>query len=181
MKKKHEMPEHAAAPAGEQPASQPLEGQLVESQEVAALKAERDDLVGQLQRLQAEFNNYRTRIEREQRESKAAASDHLLHELLPISDSLTLALEHAKDGDGAVKGDELLSGLLMINEQFEQLIDHEGLTKIATEGKFDPKLHEAIATIDTPDTEKGTIVRVFQRGWTRGERVFRPAKVGVAK
>jgi molecular chaperone GrpE len=146
------------------------------------LELEKQDFLDQLQRLQAEFHNYRMRVHKEQEEMRAAASEKLLKEFIPIIDNLSLALLHAKDGSGNVKGEDLLTGLIMINEQMKQLLEHQGLEEIATEGeRFDPHKHEAVTIVAHEGAERGKILQTYQRGYLRNGKVFRAAKVSVAK
>jgi molecular chaperone GrpE len=151
-----------------------------EPTELEKLREENADLIDQLQRLQAEFINYRNRIEKEQSENKDAASDKLIKEFLPISDNLHLALQHAKDSEGNIKGEDLLTGLIMINEQMKQLLEHQGLEEIQAE-TFDPYKHEAVTQAHQEGAAKGAILQTYQRGYLKGGKVFRPAKVSVAK
>jgi molecular chaperone GrpE len=148
---------------------------------IAKLEIENRELVEHLQRLQAEFENYRKRVEREQEEQHATATDELLKELLPIIDTFELSLLHAKDQGGAVRGDDLYQGVLLIHDQLKHLLDIQGLTPIPTQGQFDPRLHEALMTVEQEGTPKGAILAVLQPGWQRNNRVIRPAKVSVAK
>jgi molecular chaperone GrpE len=141
---------------------------------------QRQELVEQLQRLQAEFDNYRKRVEREQADAKSSASEKLLRELLPIVDSFQLSVQHAKDDAGSIKGEDLLAGIMMINEQLAGLLEHQGLTEVPVD-RFDPKLHEAINTVAQEGAARGSVLQVYQRGYMRGDRVFRPARVSVAK
>jgi molecular chaperone GrpE len=144
------------------------------------LKQQNTELVDQIQRLQAEFINYRNRADREAEANRNAAGEKLLMEFLAISDSLQLALQHAKDAEGKVKGDDLLAGITMINSQVQQLLEQQGLAEIPAEGKFDPRLHEALMTVPH-DGAKGMIIQTFQRGYLLNGKPFRPAKVSVAK
>ena len=149
-------------------------------QETQSLEQNNKDLLEHLQRLQAEFDNYRKRIERDQQEHKAQATEKTLKELLPIIDSFNLSLQHAKDAEGQVKGDDLLLGVIMINEQLQQFLEHQGLSPIPTDGqRFDPHLHEALTMV--PGEQRGTVLQTYQRGYMRNGKVFRAAKVSVAK
>jgi molecular chaperone GrpE len=142
---------------------------------------EKQELIDHIQRLQAEFDNYRRRVEREQGEAREQAGERLLRELLPIIDNFELALKHAKDEHGHVKGEDLLTGSLMIRDQLHALLEHQGITEIPAEGKFDPRQHEALMMVDQQGAERGKIIQTFQRGYMRNGKMFRPAKVSVAK
>jgi len=146
------------------------------------LEHEKQDLLDQLQRVQAEFQNYRSRIQREQEENKAAAGERLLKEFIPVLDNLSLAILHAKDVEGKIKGEDLHTGLLMINEQMKQLLEHQGLVEFASDGdRFDPHKHEAVTILAREGAERGVVLDTYQRGYLRNGKVFRAAKVSVAK
>ena len=146
--------------------------------EVTQLRTERDDLIDHLQRLQAEFDNYRKRIEREQEETRTYAANDLLHDILQISDAYDLALEHLpKD-----LHQDVYQGLLLVKDQLHKIINNNNLEIMQTDGEqFNPQFHEAIMTVDNNDQPKGTITQTFQRGYLRDGKVFRAAKVSVTK
>ena len=136
------------------------------------------DLLDQLQRLQAEFENFKKRSEREREEYRAFASVALIEQLLPIVDNFELALTHGKNGclDGAfVKGVEL------VYAQLVEVLEHSHITIINPSGAFDPYRHEALLTEAKEGATKGTILEVLQKGYELNGRVLRPAKVKVAK
>jgi molecular chaperone GrpE len=116
-------------------------------------------------------------MERDVADSREQANDKILRDILPIHDHLTLSIQHAKSEDGAIRAQELLDGVIMINDQLHAILSQHGLEPIPEDGAFDPRLHEAIAT---HDGEKGS-VRTYQRGYRRGAKIVRPAKVSVAK
>ncbi len=117
----------------------------------------------QLQRLQAEFINYRNRVEKEKVELQERARELVLMKFLDVKDNF----------DRAPKLDE---GMDLIYKQFQKIFQEEAVEVIPTE-KFDPTMHEAIATDNTK--EKDTIIEVFQTGYLRNNTVIRPAKVVV--
>jgi len=154
-----------------------------EASAVPAAKAdgEHAELVSHLQRLQAEFDNYRKRVQREQEERKDAANEQVLRDVLPIVDNIDLALHHAQqDGGNAAAGD-MLSGLVMIRDQCNALLERYGAESMASDGaQFNPTHHEALMTIDDAG-KKNTVIQTFQRGYLMNGKVLRPAKVSVAK
>lgn len=150
-------------------------------QQLERLKAEKQELLDHLQRLQAEFDNFRKRIEREQQEHKAAAADTLLRDLLPVMDNFHLALGHAKDGEGKIRGDELLAGIILVKDQLQHLLADHGVEELLTTGTFDPAKHEALMTVQQDGVKTGTIIQTFQRGYMRSGKIMRPAKVSVAR
>ena len=130
----------------------------------------------QYARLAADYENFRKRSRRESEEAVKFANEQILRALLPIIDNLDRALESG--GDPAAT----LSGVKMVSRQFAQDLRRFGLQSFQSEGeKFDPKLHEAFEMVETSDQEPGTVVRVFQRGYTMHDRLLRPAMVSVAK
>jgi len=143
--------------------------------EVAALQAERDELFDRLQRLAAEFDNFRKRSAREQAGLIGRANERLVKELLPVLDDLGRALEAAEEHEGA----KLEEGVRLVHRSLADLLAKEGLAEIDTDGKFDPHVHEALLS-QPSDEEEGTVIEVVQKGYKLGDRVLRPARVVVA-
>ncbi len=136
---------------------------------------ESEELINQLQRLQAEFDNYRKRTEQELTLARNKAGDSLIKGILPVVDNLQLAIKHADAGK-----EELLKGVLLVQEQLLTALQEQDVTPIPTEGRFNPELHEAMLTVDS-NKPSGEIVDVLQRGYTRNGRPLRAAKVSVSK
>lgn len=135
----------------------------------AALAAER---LEDLQRLSAEYANYRKRTERERELLREALTGDVLASFLPILDDLALAEAHGDLAEGP---------LAVIFQKFRTLVADRGLEAFGAKGEtFDPHLHEAIAQVPVPGTPEGTIIDVVQTGYRIGERVLRAAKVAVA-
>ncbi|MDX6505011.1 MAG: molecular chaperone GrpE, partial [Gaiellaceae bacterium] len=126
-------------------------------------------------RLAADFDNYRKRVARDQAALVERAHEKLIRELLPVLDDLERALEAASAHEEA----QLEDGVRLVHRSLRDLLEREGLTEIATEGQFDPHVHEALAT-QPSEQDEGTVVDVFQKGYRLGERVLRPARVTVA-
>jgi molecular chaperone GrpE len=143
--------------------------------ELEALRAENEELIDTLQRLQADFDNYRKRAARDQHAGVARAGERIVKELLPILDDLERALEAAEEHEEA----KLEEGVKLVHRQFEQLLEREGLAPVETGGKFDPHVHEALLT-QPSESEEGSVVEVLQKGYRLGDRVLRPARVVVA-
>jgi molecular chaperone GrpE len=144
-------------------------------EEVVALRRERDDYLDALQRLKAEFDNYRKRTAREQAELVTRANERLVKELLPVLDDLSRALQAAEEHQEAT----LEEGVKLVHRNFADLLRREGLVEIETNGRFDPHVHEALLS-QPSDAEEGTVLDVVQVGYKLGERVLRPARVVVA-
>lgn len=141
----------------------------------------RKELLEQLQRTQAEFENYRKRIERDQDATRKRATERLIQDLCPILDTFGMALSHAKDEKGHIRGEELLQGLLMTKDQLIAILKDNGLEEIPTKGRFDPAIHEAIITVEDKDKENNTIIETFSKGYTLSGKLIKPARVSVVK
>jgi molecular chaperone GrpE len=139
------------------------------------LERERDEYLDALQRLKAEFDNYRKRAAREQLEQAARASERLVKELLPVLDDLERALVAASDHEEA----QLEEGVRLVHRALVEALGREGLVEIETEGRFDPHVHEALLT-QPSEAEEGSVLDVLQKGYRLGDRVLRPARVVVA-
>src|SRR5438067_4798435 len=151
------------------------EQQPEESLDVEALQAERDELFDRLQRLAAEFDNYRKRSARDSAALSERANERLVKELLPVLDDLARALEAAADHEEA----KLEDGVRLVHRSLADLLAKEGLSEIETDGKFDPHVHEALLS-QPSDAEEGSVIEVVQKGYRLGDRVLRPARVVVA-
>ena len=146
--------------------------QAQQEQEDAA--AEVDD---RLLRLAADFDNYKKRAARERQEYVAFANERLLKELLPILDDLERALDAAEEHQEA----QLEEGVRLVHRSLAGLLERQGVKEIATEGAFDPHVHEALLAQPSEDAESGAVIDVVQKGYTLGDRVVRPARVIVAE
>jgi len=147
-----------------------------ELDELEALRNENEELIDTLQRLQADFDNYRKRAARDQESLVARAGERIVKELLPILDDLERALEAAEQHEEA----KLEDGVRLVHRQLEQLLEKEGLALVETEGRFDPHVHEALLT-QPSDADEGSVIEVLQKGYRLGDRVLRPARVVVAE
>jgi molecular chaperone GrpE len=143
--------------------------------EVAALQAERDELFDRLQRLAAEFDNFRKRNARENAALAERANERLVKELIPILDDLGRALEAAAEHEEA----KLEEGVRLVHRSLADLLAKEGLAEIETDGKFDPHVHEALLS-QPSNAEEGAVIEVVQKGYKLGDKVIRPARVVVA-
>lgn len=140
---------------------------------------ERDGLQDRLLRKQAEFENYRKRIERERGEYVQFASAELMRELLNALDSFDLAMRTA--GSEKSAGENMLRGLDLVYKQFQDTLGRFGLKAIEAEGKpFDPHFHQAVSTVPTDEVEENTVVDELRRGYTLNGRLLRPAMVSVS-
>ncbi|MBA3366241.1 MAG: nucleotide exchange factor GrpE [Actinobacteria bacterium] len=140
-----------------------------------ALETERDELLGNLQRVAADFDNYRKRAVRDQQALVARAHERLVKELLPVLDDLERALDAASKHEEAT----LEEGVQLVHREFASALSAEGLVEVDTAGRFDPHVHEALLS-QPSEAEEGSVVQVIQKGYRLGDRVLRPARVVVA-
>ena len=150
---------------------------LTPDDHVATAEAERDEYLADLQRLAAEFENYRKRAARDQERLVAHAHERLIRELIPVLDDLERALEAAEQHEEAA----LVDGVKLVEQSLRKALAKEGLVEIETNGLFDPHIHEALLTKAEEGAEPGSVLEVVQRGYRVGERVVRPARVIVAE
>src|SRR5262245_47738859 len=148
-------------------------------QELESLKKEYDSVYDRLLRKQAEFENYRKRVERERSEFVQFASSELMKELLNALDSFDLALRNAaNEGTESAK---TLRGFELIYKQLQDTLARFGLKPIEAKGKkFDPNYHQAVSTQALTDTEENTVIDEMRKGYTLHGRLLRPAMVTVS-
>ena len=128
-------------------------------------------------RLAADFDNYRKRVAREHAELTTRANERLVNELLPVLDDLERALEAAAEHEEA----KLEEGVQLVHRSLASLLERHGLTTIATDGAFDPHVHEALLAQPADGAEEGSVLQVLQKGYKLGDKVLRPARVIVAE
>ena len=142
---------------------------------VEVLARERDEYLDALQRLKAEFDNYRKRVARDQHELAARASERVVKELVPVLDDLERALEAASEHEEA----KLEEGVRLVHRSLAGLLAREGLAEVPTDGRFDPHSQEALLS-QPSEEEEGTIIQVLQKGYLLGDHVLRPARVVIS-
>jgi molecular chaperone GrpE len=146
-------------------------------EELVARAEKADEYLGLAQRTQADFENYRKRTARDAAAAQTRGVRKLARELLPAIDNLERALAAA---DSTSAG-ELAAGIKLVHDEVLAALSRAGIEPFSPEGEqFDPQHHEAVAQQPAPDTEPGTIVEVYQRGYRLGDAVLRPARVSVA-
>ncbi|MCX6091334.1 MAG: nucleotide exchange factor GrpE [Candidatus Bipolaricaulota bacterium] len=160
------------------PVEGPPAGDTCPASVVSAKDDEIRSLVDRLQRLQAEFENYRKRILRDVAAVEERVSDREILVFLPLYDNLERAFSvYAKDANV----EAFVAGVERIFGQFAQILDQKGVRRIPTMGeRFDPELHEALLSIHSQQ-EKHTIIEEFSPGYVRGERTLQPSKVSVSQ
>lgn len=141
---------------------------------------EKDDEVEEVKnsllRLQADFTNYKNRVEKEKIDTIKYASEKLMMEILPVIDNFERALASMDDDNSYYEGVEL------IYKQILDVLKNNGLTEIIAEGeKFDPSIHHAVVMEDCEDEESETVKEVLQKGYMLNEKVIRPCMVKVIK
>ena len=127
-------------------------------------------------RSQAEFQNYRKRIERDNDMLRVHMKGDIVKKILPVLDDLERALQNRPADESWANGIELIA------RKFQTVLEGEGVKRIEAEGKeFDPNFHEAISNEPSDEVESGHVIAVVQNGYMLGERVIRPALVRVAQ
>ena len=144
---------------------------------LAAAEARAGEHLADLQRLAAEFDNFRKRTARDQAELVERAAERLVKELLPVLDDLERALEAAEQHEEA----KLEDGVRLVHRALADALRREGLVEIDADGAFDPHVHEALLAQPAEDAEPGAVLQVLQKGYRLGDRVLRPARVIVAE
>jgi molecular chaperone GrpE len=145
-------------------------------EEAEVLKAELDHVRDIYLRKLAEFDNFRKRVEREREELRLAGVEEMVRELLPVLDNFERALQHAEDDSGA-----FLQGVEMIAKQLWDTLERRGVQEVNPVGQqFDPEVHEAVQRVEDGQHPPGTVAWVMLKGYTMGDRLIRPAMVGVA-
>jgi molecular chaperone GrpE len=154
----------------------PSDEEAVEVEDpLAEAQAKAEEHLKDLQRLAAEFDNYRKRVARDQELLVARATERLVKELLPVVDDLERALDAAEHHEEA----KLEEGVRFVHRALEDALRRQGLQEIDVDGKFDPYVHEALLA-QASEAEEGTVIEVVQKGYKLGDLVLRPARVVVS-
>ncbi len=175
-----EGPVASAAEAG--PSAAPTgENQADESggdSELELLQREASEMRELAQRKQAEFENYRKRMERERLDLARYAGSDVVKEVLPVLDNL----ERALLASSSASEEQLRGGVAIIHRQLQEILARLGLTEVESQGRpFDPHIHEAVSQQETEEHLEGTVLSVFQKGYLFKDRLLRPAMVSVAR
>jgi molecular chaperone GrpE len=157
-----------SAPGGAGPAAEPS-GPAEAERELAAKLAER---TADLQRVSAEYANYRKRVDRDRVAVREQALANVLVALLPVLDDIGRAQEHG----------ELVGGFEKVAQSLESIVTKLGLVAFGNEGEpFDPNVHEAVSLIQSAGVTEPTCIQILQPGYKVGDRIVRPARVIVAE
>lgn len=180
-KKEHKYEEEVPESQAEAVTEAEATGQV--SAEVEALKKQLEEAEAKASeykdswmRSQAEFQNYKKRLERDNDLMRAHMKADIIKKILPVLDDLERALQNRSSDDLWAGGIELIA------RKFQGILDGEGIKRIEAEGReFDPNFHEAISNELNDEVESGHVIAVVQNGYMLGERVIRPALVRVAQ
>jgi molecular chaperone GrpE len=165
-----------AAVSEEEAAASELEADLAR---LSRLESERDEYLDTLRRVQAEFENYRKRVIKEQTALVDRATEGLVEQLLPVLDSFELALKNA-DAAGSDDIENVRKGVELVYAEFLGVLEKAGVSRIEADGKpFDPNVHEAVMQ-EEGDGEP-VVSDVLRTGYTLKGRVLRPAMVKVTR
>lgn len=145
--------------------------------DIETARQDADKYLDDLRRVAADFENYRKRAKREMAENVERASERVLQRLLPVIDSLDLAIDHEPETPGEEK---LLAGVKSTRQQLLEALEKEGLEIVPALGEaFDPEVHEAVMVESSGDSL--VVTKEMRRGYTLSGRVIRPAMVAVAE
>jgi len=161
--------------AEETQAGQKTEEGVVEMPDpLAELKTERDQLIDRLARLQAEFDNARKRQEREKQEFRDYATGSVVEQFLPVLDNFALALS------ANASAEQLRTGVELIVKQMDETLKQLQVQTVPTVGQpFDPRVHEALGTVERDDLPDHSVAEEIRKGYKIRERLLRPAMVRV--
>ncbi|MCL4235742.1 MAG: nucleotide exchange factor GrpE, partial [Deltaproteobacteria bacterium] len=153
-------------------------GETVDPKAVEEKQTQINELHERLLRIQAEFNNFKKRIERDKAEIVRFSNENLLLALLPIIDNVERAMAHARATQDT---EAVIDGLDLILRQLFDTLAAKGLRRLEAENEvFDPEFHDAMATFETDDMEPGRVLSQYERGYLLHGRLLRPARVVVA-
>lgn len=187
----HDMPQddqhRTTVGPGASPDTPPADASIVDpvAEALALLTAERDELKDRTLRTLAEMENLRRRTEREVADARSYAVTNFARDVLNVADNVRRALDsvpaEARDAaEGAFKG--LIDGIELTERDLSKTLDRHGVKRVEPQGqKFDPHRHQAMFEVPNAEVPSGTVVQVVQAGYVIGDRVLRPALVGVAK
>jgi len=183
MSRKKEQKQQDSGPAGD--SQQPLpetpvpEADPQPADELAALRAERDDLLARLQRVSADYVNYQKRVRKDTDQARTFANEELIKALLGVLDDMERAFEAARANHAG--DDPLLTGMQLVHDNLLQTLGRFGLTPIESEGRpFDPDRHSAVMQQPTADQPPQIVLKELQRGYQLKGRTIRPAAVVVS-
>lgn len=151
--------------------------------EIAALRAERDEMQDRMMRALADAENSRKRAEKDRREAQQYGGSRFVRDMLPVYDSLQRALEASRAAqDGGGDNDAVAEGVDLTLRELLNIFERHGVTRVSPVAgdTFDPQLHEAMYEAPVPDIPAGGIIQVMAEGFMLHDRLLRPAQVGVS-
>ncbi len=152
---------------------------VAERTDPTEIERQRDEYYDLLLRKQAEFDNYRKRVDRERQMVSEAAASSIIEELLPLMDDLERALKTEAVGDAA---EAYRRGVELIHRQLGEVLRKRGVRPLDALGTdFDPHYHQAVSHEPAEGRRDGEIIEEFRRGYMLGDRLLRPSMVKVAK
>jgi molecular chaperone GrpE len=155
----------------------PSAGSVSPAEQLQKLLTEKQELMNTLVRRQADFENYRKRIEKERQQDRHRGVELLIEHMLPVLDAFDRALVTHADSANA----EYRKGFELIQRQLKDLLSKQGLVRMETAGKeFNPHFHHAVERVETSEYSEGAIIDELQPGYLFHDRVLRPAMVRVA-
>lgn len=155
----------------------PDEPPALTHEQIQKLLAEKQELTDTLLRRQADFENFRKRVEKERHQERYRGAESVIEKILPVLDAVDRALE-SPQGD---EGSEYRKGFELVRRQLVDVLAKQGLTRIESVGKiFNPHFHHAIEMVETSEYTDGTVIGELQPGYVFHDRVLRPAMVRVA-
>jgi molecular chaperone GrpE len=173
-------------PDGESAKSEPAEletpqseeGPTLSADEIAKLVKEKEEYYDRLLRTQADFDNYRKRVQKETANLLKYGAENALREILPVVDNLDRALDSARKHTES--NSQLIEGIEMIMTQFRNALEKLGVKSIETVGHpFDPNKHDALLRVHAPGVTEGAVLNEIRKGYYFYDKVLRPAQVTV--
>ncbi|WP_149141696.1 nucleotide exchange factor GrpE [Gemmobacter caeruleus] len=155
--------------------------EFIEADELAALRAERDELRDKFMRALADAENSRKRSERDRREAEQYGGSRLARDMLPVYDNLRRALDSVND-EARSQAAAVIEGVELTLRELTSVLGKHGVTTIAPAigDTFDPQMHQAMFEAPVPGTKAGQIIQVMTEGFVLHDRLLRPAQVGVS-
>lgn len=151
------------------------------AEDVAVLRARAGEYLELAQRVQADFENYKKRMLREQTHAVERAGERVVRELLPVVDDLDRTIGAAESEEVAVRAEHLTDAVRLLRDKLLAVLSKEGVESIDPAGEpFDPNFHEAVMQVPRPDLDEQTVTDVYQKGYLLKGRLLRPARVAVS-
>jgi len=154
------------------------DGAATLQKEIEELKQEKEAAQERMLRIQAEFDNFKKRTQKERQNERKYKSQDLVNELLPVLDNFERALEV----EVVEEAKSIVEGISMVYRQFKDALESENVEVIQTVGEeFDPNLHHAVMQVEEEESESNIVLEELQKGYILNDRVIRPAMVKVNK